>query len=32
LEDLGWKVLRFWEHDIDDALDAVVDQIVTCLG
>ena len=27
LEDAKWKVLRFWEHDVDRDIDAVVDEI-----
>jgi DNA mismatch endonuclease (patch repair protein) len=28
LEKLGWLVLRFWEHEIEDGLDAIVDQVI----
>ena len=31
LELLGWKVLRFWEHDIDKQLDDVICKIEACL-
>lgn len=31
LESLGWKVLRFWEHDIDKHLDDVICKIEACL-
>lgn len=27
LHDLGWTVLRFWEHDVADRLNSVVDTI-----
>lgn len=28
----GWTVLRFWEHEVDTALDAVVTQVYSVLG
>lgn len=32
LEAMGWTVLRFWEHQINDDLGMVVDDIVAALG
>lgn len=31
LEDLGWKVLRFWEHEIEKDIDRCVDLIQCAL-
>lgn len=28
----GWTVLRFWEHQIESALDAVVDEIIAAMS
>ena len=31
VESLGWKVLRFWECEVEKELDRVVDRIRSCL-
>lgn len=32
LKDMGWTVLRFWEHEINEDLDAVVSQVLKTLA
>lgn len=32
LRRMGWRVIRVWEHSIENDLDGVLDRIVGCLG
>ena len=32
LRDQGWKVLRFWEHDVKASIESVIEQIIQALS